>query len=332
MANFELKLEILSAHLALRTVITGGNEMKNMAKHNLTKSTAAIFAILSIFSIAEVALAKSTRKFLDSSHPLAKAVVVVDQVGQSGLPGNGVIVGAGGCHVLTNYHIAFGKTKDTQTGNVTMVENVGLHHKVAVSVDFDSKAGRFKRSLRAKVIDYGNFESETRRGKTEDYALLELEECLGPGYGVTAFEQNADGKRVPSGKLSTVALTMLDGKMGIVVEEECPVFEGIEGRPGAIAPLTGSVGTNCFLQGGMSGSMLLATDESGVARLVGINQGKDQMANGSVVSFAVYARKFNKVLASVLGEGPFASSDIAGDRRPQTEQTAMAPAGRTVVR
>lgn len=304
--------------------------MKNMAKHNLSKSTAAIFAILSIFSIAEVALAKSTRKFLDSSHPLAKAVVLVDQVGQTGLPGNGVVVGAGGCYVLTNYHIAFGKSKDSD-GNITLIDYRD-EHRVSVSVDFDTKAGRFKREMKAKVIESGNYETGTRAGVTEDYALLRLEDCLGPGYGVTSFEQDADGKRVPIGKLSTVALTMLEGKMGIVVEEECPAFDSIAGRPNAIAPRTGSVGTNCFLQGGMSGSMLLATDEAGVTRLVGINQGQDQMANGSVVSFAVYARKFNKVLASVLGEGPFASSDIAGDRRPQTEQTAMAPAGRTVVR
>ncbi len=300
-----------------------------MVKHNLSKSTAAIFAILSIFSIAEVAFAKSTRKFLDSSNPLVKAVAVVGQLkGNAG--GNGVVVGAGGCYVLTNYHVAFGKTKDEE-GRIELVDFTP-DHQVSVFLDFDSKAGRFKKEMKAKVVESGNYEPDTRAGVTEDYALLRLETCLGPGYGISTFEQDAEAKRVPQGKLSTVSLTTLDGKLGVVVEEECPVFDGLEGRPSAIAPRTGSIGTNCFLQSGMSGSMVLATDDSGVTRLVGINQGKDQLANGTVISFAVYARKFNKVLASVLGEGPFASSNIAGDRRPQTEQTAMAPAGRTVVR
>jgi len=331
MANFELKLEILSAHLALRTVITGGNEMKNMAKHNLTKSTAAIFTILSIFSIAEVALAKSTRKFLDSSHPLAKAVAAVSQKGGKGLLGNGVIVGDGGCFVLTNAHVAFGKSKD-ESGRVELIEQVKVGHEVMVNVDFDSKSGKFRKALKASVVEFGNYESDTRRGRSEDVALLKLETCLGPGYGIANFEQDAETKRIPVGKLSTVSISDINGKVGIVVEDECSPFEGVEGNPAAISPITGLAVTNCHLQEGMSGSMLLASDSSGSTRLVGINQGKDQMADGSVVSVAVYARKFNKVLASVLGEGPFASSDIAGDRRPQTEQTAMAPAGRTVVR
>lgn len=303
-----------------------------MAKHNLSKSTAAIFAILSIFSIAEVALAKSTRKFLDSSHPLAKAVVMVDQIGGSGVMGNGVIVGEGGCYALTNFHIAFGKSKDRKTGAITLVDKVEVGHSVKLDVAFDSRQGKFTQSVKAKVVEFGNYEQDTRRGKTQDYAILKLDECMGPGYGILNFEADADKKRIPNGKISTVALAQLGGKFGIVMEESCPAFEEVQGKPFAQAPLTGMVVTNCFLEEGTSGSMLLATDDSGSARLVGLNQGGDFTSDGREISVAVYARSFNKVLASVLGDGPFASSNIAGDRRPQTEQTAMAPAGRTVVR
>lgn len=303
-----------------------------MTKHNLSKSTAAIFAILSIFSIAEVAFAKSTRKFLDSSHPLAKAVAMVSQIDGVGGMGNGVIVGEGGCYALTNAHVAFGKSKDQTTGDITLVDDVKIGHPVRLDVAFDSKQGRFAKAIKAKVVEFGNYESDTRRGKTQDYAVLKLEECMGPGYGITSFEADAEMKRIPTGKISTVALATLGGKFGIVVEESCPAFEEVQGKPFAQAPLTGMVVTNCHLEGGYSGSMLLATDEGGSARLVGINQGRDVASGGKEISVSVYARSFNKVLASVLGEGPFASSNIAGDRRPQTEQTAMAPAGRTVVR
>lgn len=303
-----------------------------MVKHNLSKSTAAIFAILSIFSIAEVALAKSTRKFLDSSHPLAKAVVAITQNEKAEMIGNGVVVGDGGCYVMTNFHVVFGKSKDPRTGEATFVENVRVGHKVLINADFDSKTSKFQKNTKATVVEFGNFEQGTRRGKTEDYALLKLDTCLGPGYGISNFELDAESKRMPSGKLGTVAFTMLNGKPGIVMEEECPVFENLVGQPVVQAPVTGTIATKCVLEPGMSGSMLLATDEAGTTRLVAINQGADQASDGTWVSISVYARKFNKVLASVLGEGPFASSNIAGDRRPQTEQTAMAPAGRTVVR
>lgn len=302
-----------------------------MAKHNLSKSTAAIFAILYIFSIAEVALAKSTPKFLDSSHPLAKAVALVSQNANSPA-GNGIVVGSGGCYVLTNFHVAFGKSKDPKTGRIEFVDEIRVGHKVLVNLDFDSKAGRFKTAMRGEVVEFGNFEQDTRRGKTEDYALLKLETCVGPGYGLTAFEHDAEGKRYPEGKISTVAFRELNGKLGIVIQEECPSFEGAAGNPAAQAPITGTIATMCDLPPGTSGSMLLATDIAGVTRLVGVNQGGDWFSGGTKVSVSVYARKFNKVLASVLGEGPFTSSNVAGDRRPQTEQTAMAPAGRTVVR
>lgn len=288
--------------------------MKDRAQQSLSTPTAAIFAFLSMLSTAEVALAQSTRQFLDSSHPMAKAVAVIGQTEGSTSAGNGVVVGAGGCHVLTNYHVAFGKSKDAE-GNVTLFE-YSPNHQVLVFLDFDSKTTRFKREMKAKVIESGNYDPGTRAGLTEDYALLRLEACLGPGFGITAFEQNAEAKRMPNGKLSTIAFAVLDGKMGIVVEEECPPFDAIENRPSAIAPRTGSIGTNCFLQGGMSGSMLLATDGTSGTRLVGINAGKDQLGNGNIISFAVYARQFNKVLASALGEGSFSSPNSAGDRRP----------------
>lgn len=282
--------------------------MKNMARNSLSKSTAAIFAILSIFSIAEVAFAKSTRKFLDSSHPLAKAIVLVDQIDGVGVMGNGVLVGDGGCYAMTNFHLAFGKSKDGKTGAITLVDKIEVGHQVKLDVAFDSRRGKFTKSVKAKVVEFGNYVQDTRRGKTQDYAVLKLDECLGPGYGISKFETDADKKRIPSGKISTVALAQLDGKFGIVMEESCPAFQELQGKPVAQAPVTGMLVTNCYLEEGTSGSMLLATDESGNSRLVGLNQGGDFTSDGKEFSVAVYARSFNKVLASVLGEGPFTSS------------------------
>lgn len=261
-----------------------------------------IAALASMGSFCNHAWSQSSaRTFLKAEHPLARAVVLVAQ-DASGAPGNGVVVGVQGCHVLTNFHVAFGRFKDPHSGRIDFVERIAVGHRVLVNAHFDSGEVRFAKALTGIVIAYGNFEQDTRRGKAEDYAVLELEPCLGPGFGLTSFERDAENRRYPEGRISTVAFTEMDGRPGIVMELRCPDFEGAAGNPAAQAPVTGMTVTRCTLPPGTSGSMLLATDEAGVFRLVGINQGGDYAADGQKVSVSVYARKYSAVLARVLGQ------------------------------
>ncbi len=65
------------------------------------------------------------RKPVDPDGPIAKLVGLITQVGAKGEEyGNGFVVGAEGCHVLTNFHVAFGKSVDRSSGEIEMVENV----------------------------------------------------------------------------------------------------------------------------------------------------------------------------------------------------------------
>ncbi len=305
--------------------------MKKQTQHNICWSQVGILATVLIFSMLNVAKGgEQTRKFADPKNPYSKLVGAVTQLNGKGLLGNGFIIGAGGCHVVTNVHIAFGASKDSK-GAITLVDDVSVGHQTQFHFDFDQKSGKFKRQMKATVVEFGNYDGSTRRGSTKDVAVLKLESCLGPDYGIIEFDNEAHTKRFPEGKLTTFSYGVLNGKEGII-EEQCD--------PMLSTPITGLMLSNCVSEEGMSGSMLLEKSKTDAKyRLVGIFQGRDSIVGADEkpqgVSVAVYARAFNPIIASALGENsPVAIGPVAGDRTPQNDQTAMlAPVkARTVVR
>lgn len=135
---------------------------------------------------------ESARKPVDPSGPFAKLVGQITQAGPSdGAFANGFIVGAEGCHILTNFHVAFGKAKDPKTGEVEMVDRVDVGHLVHFAFDLDSKTGKFKRTMRAKVVDFGNYEAGTSRGFLGDLALLRLRQIRQADKGSGSFCERA---------------------------------------------------------------------------------------------------------------------------------------------
>jgi hypothetical protein len=267
-----------------------------------------------------------TRKFIDPKSENGKLVGIVTQLDGSGGIGNGFVIGAGGCHVLANVHVTHGIGKDKQ-GNVILVDNLSVGRKVRFQVDFDSKAKRFKREIKASVIEIGDFDADTRRGRTQDVAVLKLDTCLGPEYGTLAFDHEASKKRFPESDIVTIGFGAINGEIGIIMEE-CSALQS--------TPITGLMFTNCFSEPGSSGMMYLERRKAdGKLRLVGIHQGRETFEGGINAPVAVYARAFNPIVSAALGENsPIAIGPVAGDRAPQNDQTALlVPAkARTVVR
>ncbi len=301
--------------------------MKKQTQHNICWSQVGILATVLIFSMLNVAKGgEQTRKFADPKSELGKLAGIVTQLDGKGGIGNGFVVGAGGCHVVTNVHIAFGKSKDAD-GNVVLMDEVSAGHKLRFQLDFDAKTKKFKRDMGATVVEFGNFESGTRRGRTQDIVVLKLDSCLGQEYGKLAFDSDAASKRFPEGDLLTIGFGAIDGEVGIV-SEECKAIQN--------TPITGLMFSNCFSEPVSSGMMYLEKNKlDGKYRLVGVHQGRETLADGTNVPVAVYARAFNPIIASALGENsPVAIGPVAGDRTPQNDQTAMlAPVkARTVVR
>ena len=301
--------------------------MNKQTQHNICWSQVGILATVLIFSMLSFSKAiAQSRKFIDPKSEFGKLTGVVTQLDGSGAIGNGFVIGAGGCHVVTNVHVAFGKSRDSE-GTTILMDNVSVGHVLRFQFDFDSKTKRFKRESKASVVEFGNYDTHTRRGRTQDVVVLKLENCLGPEYGNLQFDPEAASKRFPEGELLSVSYSSLNGEYGIV-SENCSAAQS--------TPITGLIITNCHAVEGMSGAMYLEKNKSdGKYRLVGIHQGRDIMADGRNVAVAVYARTFNKIIDSALGAAsPIAIGPVATDRKPQNDQTALlVPAkARTVVR
>ena len=165
-----------------------------------------IAALLVVLPMLPALADPSARLPVDPSGAFAKLTGLITQIVPSdGGSGNGFIVGVEGCHVLTNFHVAFGIGKDRQTGEVQIVDDPRVGHAVNFSFDLDQKTGRFKKQTRATVIEFGNYESGTSPGFLGDLALLRLDKCPGTELGTLEMDQPVASKRVPSGKLMTVS-------------------------------------------------------------------------------------------------------------------------------
>ena len=237
-----------------------------------------------------------TRKFIDPGSEYGRLVGIVTQLDGSGGVGNGFVIGADGCHVLTNVHTTYGIGKDVR-GNAILVDDLSMGRTVRFHVDFDANTKSFRRILNATVIHTGNFTADTRRGRTQDIAILVLDKCLGPVYGTLMFDHEAVRKRFPESDLVTIGFGAIGGEAGIVMEK-CSALQS--------TPTTGLFISNCYTEPGSSGMMYLEKRKAdGKLRLVGVHQGREHLTDGtSVVNVpvAVYARAFNPIIDQALGE------------------------------
>ncbi len=299
--------------------------MKALTKASKMAALKTLNLALVVLIVLPAAASVSARKPVDPKGQFAKLSGQISQAGSPSVYGNGFIVGAEGCHVLTNFHVAFGKSADPKTGEIEMVDNVDVGHTVNFAFDLDAKSGKFKRTLKAKVVEFGNYEFGTSRGFLGDIALLRLETCLGKEYGQLEIDRPPEGKTLPVGKLTTVSSSLSsEGKNEILIEEGCRADTG--------TTVTGMMLSYCESVPGMSGSMILEEGQDKKLRLAGVATGGGARVNGKQIAKAIYATVINKFLDSALGEAKM--GPLAEQRKPQSdEQTASAnTSARTVVR
>lgn len=149
-------------------------------------STFQLFAVtLLTLATTTVSAQVSLRKPVDPNNPFAKRSGFVTQVSSvyaQGLPaneralvGNATIISP--CRIITNYHVAFGKSKNVETDKIVLTKNRAKGHEVNFAFDLDAKSNEFKRMVKAKVVVFANF-INSDRGMLSDMAVLELENCL----------------------------------------------------------------------------------------------------------------------------------------------------------
>ena len=256
-----------------------------MNKTALQTLNLALAALIAIPAIADV----TARKPIDPKSPYAKLTGQITQlVATDDGFGNGFVVGADGCHVLTNFHVAFGKSTDAKTGEIELVDRVEVGHTVNFAVDVDAKSGKFQRTIKAKVVEFGNYEAGTSRGFLGDMALLQLETCLGKEYGDLPIDRPTAGKNLPTGRLMTVSSSRnSSGKNEVLSEVGC--------QARAATTITGMMLSNCEIVPGMSGSMILEEVDN-EWRLAGISTEGGAVVDGRQISKAIYASAVNRFL------------------------------------
>ena len=262
------------------------------------------------------------------AHPLGKTLVHINQVGGEMVSyGNGFIVGKDGCHILTNFHVAFGKSKDGR-GNDIFVDNVSVGHEVVVQADLNSRTGRFnKQGLKARVVEFGDYRPNSDIGMREDMAMLKLDTCLGKEFGIAKFEPKKDGVIVPAnGLISTLSISKdATLKNTLFLERNCVAADD--------SPIAGVFAMTCKQIGGMSGSMVFNEDADGGFTIVAMSsRGLGHTAKESV-NLAIFASYLTPFVESVLGtEATKIPLKIGSKGNDATTASLSSTKGRTVVR
>ena len=223
---------------------------------------------------------------------VAKSLGVITSPDAKGF-GNATVLDA--CHVLTNFHVAFGTTKDPLTGQVQTVDNPAVGHVVEFSYKLDAQTGQMANKMRATVIEFDDYAPGVGRGMVADKALLRLEGCLEKDYINVVLDRPAAEQRVPAGNLVALGLIKESGKFKILTIGSCPSF------PATI--VTGLFLANCRMPPGTSGSMILSKERSdGKLRMVGLTTDGRLFDDGSFATYAIYSKDIAKFVDGGIRE------------------------------
>ena len=251
-------------------------------------------AALLLAACSAVSSQPTAYKPVDAQSRFNKIIGEVSQLKDGNLVGNAWFYGKDGCHVVTNFHVAFGKTKKIERHKVTgeefervlLVDNPARGHRTRLNFDFDPKSQAFSRSVVAEVVAFGNYEQGSIAGIREDIALLRLEQCAGPEYAGLDMDRADENQKNPPGRMMIFSsLRSADGKVLIGSFEGC--------RATVKTPGAGLVGSSCPTHDGMSGSMMISED---TMRIVGLNVSRFQYDDGTKAGIAVSAKYLNKFL------------------------------------
>lgn len=309
--------------------------MKTQIKCENKKAAAlnAITAILLLLATSTVSAQQSLRKPADPSNAFAKRSGFVTQLNavyeqalppnEQALVGNATIISP--CRIITNYHVAFGKSKNVDTKKIVLTKNRAKGHEVNFAFDLDAKSGDFRRNVKAKVIGFANYINSTR-GMLGDMAVLELETCLDQKeYEQLDLSMATSAKDYPVGTLMTVSAQQDErGRNQILVQQGCKSIEG--------TPVDGLFIADCETVPGMSGSAVYEMGSDKKWHWTGLSTQASVDPRGITVMIAINAKTIAGFFTQTFGEVPLTIPSLA-ERKPQSADEQMAfNSARTVVR
>ena len=240
------------------------------------------------------------REYRPADQPLLRSVGLLvngrRQVGTAFLVGE--------CHVMTAFHSAFFRDAQAISGN-ELAGGPRTGRALSFHIGPDPvKPGLFRSRSVARVVDFGNYHPLAARGMTGDWAILELEDCLGREYGYLPHLRPSTGDYLPRGPLMTISFPYSGwNRAGVAVEEGCRAREA--------GPVTGLIAVDCAFEAGMSGGPVLERQPDGQWQVVGIMQLRVSPVAGVLPAFEhrhrnqmVHAVAFFRSLERVLAGTP----------------------------
>ena len=201
---------------------------------------------------------------------------------------------------MTAFHSAFFRDAQAISGN-ELAGGPRTGRALSFHIGPDPvKPGLFRRRSVARVVDFGNYHPLAARGMAGDWAILELEDCLGREYGYLPHLRPSGGDYLPRGPLMTISFPYAGwNRVGVAVEEGC--------RARGAGPVTGLIAVDCAFEAGMSGGPVLERQPDGQWQVVGIMQLRVSPVEGVLPAFAhrhrnqmVHAVAFFRSLERVL--------------------------------
>lgn len=261
-------------------------------------------ALLLALSLASAAAANifvaDRREYRPADQPLLRSVGLLvngrRQVGTAFLVGE--------CHVMTAFHSAFFRDAQAISGN-ELAGGPRTGRALSFHIGPDPvKPGLFRSRSVARVVDFGNYHPLAARGMTGDWAILELEDCLGREYGYLPHLRPSTGDYLPRGPLMTISFPYSGwNRAGVAVEEGCRAREA--------GPVTGLIAVDCAFEAGMSGGPVLERQPDGQWQVVGIMQLRVSPVEGVLPAFEhrhrnqmVHAVAFFRSLERMLAGAP----------------------------
>ena len=277
---------------------TGGQARNNRlaGPARLRRLGALAGCLLALASQANV-FVEDHRQQQDAAQSPWRSVGVLRDA-RSGTGGTAFLVGS--CHVVSAQHVARPKGR---TGPVI---------EFFIGAD-PTQPRRFASRSRARLVAAGRFSARDYEGMAGDWAVLQLDSCLGTRYGFLRLARLPAQGPMPQGELAVAGFPRSRAHLGgITVERGC--------RARDHGPVSGLVGVDCAFESGMSGGPILEYQPVRGWRVVGLVQ----QSLGSVTGIlAEYSMVHRNQMLSVSTFRPAVEQVL----REQASRAAAARAG-----
>ncbi len=235
-------------------------------------------------------------------------------VNQNGFRGTAFLV-KDECTVMTNYHVAFAAEENPETGVVKTYRFRGPRDPESVRLSratfYIGRNGSgpldFKVKVGASIVAVGTYAKNDARGRTGDFAIYRLDECVGRQFGFLEVKKTElDTLAAPVRGLKMISYGSSTSLKAGVAVEECWARDN--------GPAWGLVGVDCTFEGGGSGSPILEKQLNGQWLVVGIATSRENATteilpayNDNHRNVMVYASAWKDALEKAVAQGRNAS-------------------------